>query len=182
MHRKTTTIFWVEVKWEVAQGGVDPQVEAIVYFIHSLRLAGYQERMMPGLILEFFGPYLRQALALILSEAYYISRRELCVLLPRPGSFASLAILPLHGRTLTFAGDACRMSVVANVGTHIAAEPLTPALHMLDLRPHESEYMEQVAHTLKALRLSMQFFHDGYADRSLSHVAASPLPYPLQQR
>jgi hypothetical protein len=75
-----------------------------------------------------------------------------------------------------------RVLGIANVGANVAIEPLTPALHLLDLRPHQTEYMEKLALTMKALRLTSMFLHKGYQSGRLVILRASPLPYPLQQR
>ena len=75
-----------------------------------------------------------------------------------------------------------RVSGIANVGANVAIEPLTPALHLLDLRPHQTGYMEKLALTMKALRLTSMFLREGYQSGRLVILRASPLPYPLQQR
>ena len=74
------------------------------------------------------------------------------------------------------------VSGIANVGANVALEPLTPALHLLDLRPHQPEYMEKLALTLKALRLTSILLREGYQSGRLVNLRASPLPYWLQQR
>ncbi|CAL8469235.1 g8776 [Coccomyxa elongata] len=123
---------WGEFKLEVGQGGADPQAESLLYFFHFIRTKARTRRMLPGLMLEQFGAYLR-------------------------------------------------ISGIANVGEHVACEPLTPALHLLDLRPHQPEYMEQLAQTLRALRLTAQHYRIGYETGSLPKHEASPLPYVLRR-
>ncbi len=73
----------------------------------------------------------------------------------------------------------CRISGVVNTGEHLASEPLTAALHMLDLRPHQPHLMHSLALACRSVRETAQALCNGYADGSLQSMEASELPYPL---
>ncbi|KAK9803903.1 hypothetical protein WJX72_003383 [[Myrmecia] bisecta] len=87
----------------------------------------------------------------------------------------------LPGLIIEQFGAYFRISGIANVGEHIACEPLTPALHLLDLRPHQPDYMEQLTQTLRALRLTAKHYRIGYETGNLPELEASPLPYVLRR-
>ena len=74
----------------------------------------------------------------------------------------------------------CRISGVVNTGEHLASEPLTTAVHMLDLRPHQPHLMHTMALACRGLRETEQALYDGYEDGSLQSIDASELPYPLR--
>ena len=74
----------------------------------------------------------------------------------------------------------CSMSGIVNVGEHMASEPLTPALHMINLLPHQADYMQQLARACAALRTCTAALRAGYDDGSLQALAASRLPYDLR--
>ncbi|CAL8468189.1 g7728 [Coccomyxa elongata] len=111
---------WLEVKLEVGQGGADPLAENAAYFTHFVQTKCLTNCMLPGLVIEHFGCFLR-------------------------------------------------VSGIANVGASVAVEPLTPALHLLDLRPHQPEYMEKLVLTLKALRLTSTSLREGYQGSAEQH-------------
>ncbi len=74
----------------------------------------------------------------------------------------------------------CRISGVVNTGKHLASEPLTAAMHMLDLRPHQPHFMYTMALACRSLRETEQALFAGYANGSLQSIDASELPYPLR--
>ena len=74
----------------------------------------------------------------------------------------------------------CRISGVVNTGEHLVCEPLTTAVHMLDLRPHQPHLMRLMALACRALRETELALWKGYEDGSLQSIAASELPYPLR--
>lgn len=94
---------------------------------------------------------------------------------------------PLHASAVAYAlilgYAACqpcapcnRVSDVYNTGNQLASEPLTPALAMLDLRPHQPCYMEQVVRMCAALRQAVASLQSSYADGRLKRLAASSFP------
>ena len=76
------------------------------------------------------------------------------------------------------AANGCRISAVVNTGEALASEPLTPALHMTDLRPHQPAYMSMLARFCLALRTAVRELRQGYEDGGLQRLLASDLPHP----
>ena len=54
----------------------------------------------------------------------------------------------------------CRICGLADVG-RVAFQPLTPMFHMLDIRPGQPKYMEQMARAFEALQKALtSLYHD----------------------
>ena len=69
---------------------------------------------------------------------------------------------------------------MVNTGKHLASEPLTPALHLLHLLPHQPDYMEQVARACAALRRCTAALRVWYDAFGLQTLPASELPHDLR--
>ncbi|KAK9827555.1 hypothetical protein WJX74_010196 [Apatococcus lobatus] len=122
---------YLTVELEVGTGWGDPLAESLGYVWWHTQLRGRTHLLLPALIFEQFGPFMR-------------------------------------------------ISGVVNTGEHLASEPLTTAMHMLDLRPHQPHFMHLMALACRSLRETEQALWGGYADGSLQTIDASELPYPLR--
>ena len=72
----------------------------------------------------------------------------------------------------------CRICGLADVG-RMALEPLTPMFHMLDMRPGQPAYMDQLARAFEALRQALDSLERQYQASSLAVHRPADLPYPL---
>lgn len=72
----------------------------------------------------------------------------------------------------------CRICGLAFVGK-VAFQPLTPIFPMLDLRPGQPAYMEQIARAFEALRHGVARLGKEYAASPLGVRPALFMPYPL---
>ena len=73
----------------------------------------------------------------------------------------------------------CRICGLADVG-RVAFQPLTPMLHMLDMRPGQPAYMEQLARAFEALRKALNSLQHDYEASQLAIRKPAFIPYPLQ--
>ena len=82
--------------------------------------------------------------------------------------------------TLYNAATWCRrMCGLADVG-RVAFQPLTPMFHMLDMRPGQPAYMEQLARAFEALRRALTSLQNDYEASQLAVRQPVFIPYPLQ--
>ena len=72
----------------------------------------------------------------------------------------------------------CRICGLADVG-RLAFQPLTPMFHMLDMRPGQSAYMDQLARAFEALRQALDSLEHDYQASSLAIREPANVPYPL---
>ncbi len=72
----------------------------------------------------------------------------------------------------------CRICGLADVGK-LAFQPLTPMFHMLDMRPGQPAYMEQLARAFEALRQAVTGLQLEYEASPLAVRKAASVPYPL---
>ncbi len=73
----------------------------------------------------------------------------------------------------------CRICGLADVG-RVAFQPLTPMFHMLDMRPGQRTYMEQLARACEALRKALTSLQHDYETSQLAVRQPAFIPYPLQ--
>ena len=73
----------------------------------------------------------------------------------------------------------CRICGLADVG-RVAFQPLTPMFHMLDMRPGQPAYMEQLARAFEALRKALSSLQHDYEASELAIRKPAFMPYPLQ--
>ena len=57
--------FWLEVKLEVGMGLADPLAESLGYIWWHTRLQERTHLLLPALIFEQFGPFMRSAVVLL---------------------------------------------------------------------------------------------------------------------
>ena len=72
----------------------------------------------------------------------------------------------------------CRICGLAHVD-RLAFQPLTPMFHMLDMRPGQSAYMDQLARAFEALRQALNSLERDYQASSLAIRKPPKVPYPL---